>query len=96
MNFSAIGPKILIMTDNYASYIKWIFWNVTQPMRQANCPCPFYHFLSSPYQHLFYHISNAISTQILCGIEISINTPLVLRVYDMFLILETDSTRRSN
>ena len=46
-----------------------------------------------PYQHLFYHSSTAISTQILCGSEISINGPVH---HDMFLILETDSTRHSN
>ena len=32
-------------------------------------------FFLPPYQHLFYHTSTAINTQILCDSEISINIP---------------------
>ena len=53
-------------------------------MRQANRASPsspFYHYFSSPpYQHLFYHTSNAISTQILYVSEISINSPINITI----------------
>lgn len=48
----AIGLKLLIMIDNYASYNKNFFLKqVTQPMRQANCASP----ISSFYNFFFPH-----------------------------------------
>ena len=53
-------------------------------MRQVNRASPsspFYHFFSSLlHQYLFYNTSNAISTQILYGSEISINSPINITI----------------
>lgn len=71
MNFSAIGPKILTMTDKLCcgSYNKRIFLNrLIQHMRQGGLRKSvlplFLSFPPPPYQHLFYYISTAINSPV--------------------------------
>ena len=86
MSFSAIGLKILIMTDNYASYNKRIFWNELPSLwgrRIAQVrvfrsttffPLPPINTSSTTLVLL------AISTQNFCDNEISINNPVDITI----------------
>ena len=80
MSFSAIGLKILIMTDNYASYNKRFFFETSCPTYEAGelRKSEFSFFSSPPYQHLLNHTNNAICTQILCASGIFINGPVII------------------
>ena len=81
MSSSAIGLKALIMTDNYASYNKLIFLKrVTQPMRQVN-RLPLF-LLPPPINtsSTTLVLLLVVSTQILCGNNISIKSPVNITV----------------
>lgn len=39
-----------------------------------------------PHQHPFYHISTAITIQMLCGGGISINTPIIIAILWLFMV----------
>ena len=81
MNFSAIGPKFLIMTDNYASYNRRIFWNELPNLWGRRIAQVWVlrstTFFPSPYQHFFYHISTTINNY---SSEIFINSPVNITI----------------